>query len=52
MRKAVKNALDRVLRGGSYLDDARHLRTAIRNGFEPEFRYGVIGFRLVARKVS
>ena len=37
----------RVLRGGGCADDARHLRSAFRNGVYPSFRYLIVGFRLV-----
>lgn len=40
----------RVLRGGSYNDDSRVLRTAFRNRFVPEYRIRLIGFRLVVRR--
>jgi formylglycine-generating enzyme required for sulfatase activity len=37
----------RVLRGGSFLDDSRDLRAAIRVRYEPDFRYNDFGFRCV-----
>jgi len=37
----------RVLRGGSWLNDARYCRSADRNYISPDDRYGLIGFRLV-----
>ncbi len=36
----------RVLRGGSWFNDARWLRAAARNYFEPTFRHDTIGLRL------
>ncbi len=36
----------RVLRGGSWLDDARYCRSAIRNGRSPGNRDIILGFRL------
>jgi len=36
----------RVLRGGSWGDDGRFCRAADRDGYEPGFRGGFIGFRL------
>ena len=36
----------RVLRGGSWTNDAAHLRSASRNRFRPDIRYSDIGFRL------
>ena len=50
-RKALKNAVFRVLRGGSFYDDSRGLRTTSRAGAGPEYRDGDCGFRLIARKV-
>jgi formylglycine-generating enzyme required for sulfatase activity len=35
----------RVVRGGSWLDDARPLRVSYRNWFDPSSRIGFIGFR-------
>ncbi len=37
----------RVLRGGSFSNAPWVLRSADRDGFEPEFRYGFVGFRCV-----
>ncbi len=36
----------RVLRGGSWIDYGRHVRSADRSHWEPDDRYGFIGFRL------
>jgi formylglycine-generating enzyme required for sulfatase activity len=37
----------RVLRGGSWLDDAQHVRSAYRNYYAPDLRLNLTGFRLV-----
>jgi len=37
----------RVLRGGSWGDDAKRCRVAYRNGFEPDSRSDRVGYRLV-----
>ena len=37
----------RVLRGGSWNDDAEHCRVSDRNGLHPADRYSFVGFRLV-----
>ena len=50
-RKAIKNRVLRALRGGSFDDYSRGLRTSVRNVDVPEFRYWAYGFRLIARKV-
>ena len=42
---------ERVLRGGSFDDDSRVLRAAIRNSFEPDSRIDIIGFRCVREVV-
>ena len=49
-KKALKNAVLRVLRGGACISDSRLLRTTGRIRGVPEVRYRVIGFRLIARK--
>jgi formylglycine-generating enzyme required for sulfatase activity len=41
----------RVVRGGSWIDDPRALRTAERGGSPPNMRYGYVGFR-VARTIA
>jgi formylglycine-generating enzyme required for sulfatase activity len=38
----------RVLRGGSWLDDAPVLRSATRNLYPPDYRFNFFGFRVVA----
>ena len=38
----------RVLRGGSWLADARYVRAAVRNGLDTDYRYMYYGFRVVA----
>jgi formylglycine-generating enzyme required for sulfatase activity len=51
-RKALKNAVKRVLRGGAfYYGDTGYLRTTYRDLDEPEIRSRAYGFRLIARKV-
>jgi formylglycine-generating enzyme required for sulfatase activity len=50
-KKALKNAVRRALRGGSFNDVTWILSSSFRNGYVPEVRYGEYGFRLVARKV-
>jgi formylglycine-generating enzyme required for sulfatase activity len=40
----------RVLRGGSWDNSARYLRSAGRNYFDPGYRGYVLGFRLVRTK--
>ena len=43
--------MNRVLRGGSYLDDvSRDLPTSIRFRYVPENRFWNIGFRIVVSK--
>jgi formylglycine-generating enzyme required for sulfatase activity len=49
-RKALKNAVLRVLLGGSCISDSRLLRTTGRGRYVPERRSRVSGFRLIARK--
>ncbi len=36
----------RVLRGGSWNSGPRDVRAAVRNGYEPDLRFGFFGFRL------
>jgi formylglycine-generating enzyme required for sulfatase activity len=40
------NGDGRVLRGGSWIREARYLRSAFRNGYGPAFRVGDFGFRV------
>ena len=40
-----RSAANRVLRGGSWFNDARDVRSAIRSGGDPAFRLDFIGFR-------
>ena len=42
----------RVLRGGSWSDAPKQCRSAYRNHFEPDFRYFIIGFRVVCSAPS
>ncbi|MBI4404117.1 MAG: formylglycine-generating enzyme family protein [Deltaproteobacteria bacterium] len=37
----------RVIRGGSWEIDAQYLRSAERDSYDPAYRYGIVGFRLV-----
>jgi hypothetical protein len=48
-RKAIKNAVKRVVRGGSFNGGTRNLRTTNRYGDGPGNRYRGKGFRLIAR---
>lgn len=41
---------DRILRGGSYNDNTRILRTTKRDWIEPEDRYWCNGFRIVVKR--
>jgi formylglycine-generating enzyme required for sulfatase activity/class 3 adenylate cyclase len=41
------NCRDRVLRGGSWLNDSADLRSASRNYYDPNVRYPANGFRVV-----
>jgi formylglycine-generating enzyme required for sulfatase activity len=45
--RGASSGSDRVLRGGSWSDDAQDLRSANRGGYTPSNRYNNIGFRLV-----
>jgi len=38
----------RVIRGGSWHNEVRHLRSSRRNGYRPSGRHGLIGFRVVS----
>jgi formylglycine-generating enzyme required for sulfatase activity len=38
-------AADRVVRGGSWINIARLVRAAFRNGYDPAFGYDLLGFR-------
>jgi formylglycine-generating enzyme required for sulfatase activity len=51
-KKALKNAVRRVLRGGSYYYGTFILHTTVRDWNKPEDRYWFNGFRLIARKVG
>ncbi|MDU9048739.1 MAG: formylglycine-generating enzyme family protein [Candidatus Electrothrix sp. Rat3] len=42
----------RVCRGGSWINDARDCRSALRSGFEPGSRHDWIGFRLARGRTS
>lgn len=50
-QEGQRNCLDthalRVLRGGSWSNDAQDLRSALRNNYTPDYRYFNDGFRLV-----
>ncbi|MDP2142808.1 MAG: formylglycine-generating enzyme family protein [Gallionella sp.] len=39
----------RVLRGGSWNNSPRNMRSAVRNGYKPELRYSFFGFRIVRK---
>ncbi|MCY2978158.1 MAG: formylglycine-generating enzyme family protein [Planctomycetota bacterium] len=39
---------DRVIRGGSWTDTARHVRSACRFGYSPLYRHNALGFRLLS----
>ena len=41
----------RVLRGGAFDDDARLVRCAYRYWYDPNYRDGLIGFRVVASPI-
>ena len=41
----------RVLRGGSYNDSARGVRCAFRFWYDPDLRYRLLGFRVVASPI-
>jgi len=45
--RGASSGSSRVLRGGSWLNDAKDFRSACRNGDKPSYRYNDIGFRLV-----
>ena len=45
-----KKGSDRVLRGGSWDEDARGARSSSRLNLDPSFRYYSLGFRLVRNK--
>jgi len=36
----------RVFRGGSWINDAGSSQVAFRNGYGPDFRFNILGFRL------
>ena len=42
----AEQAASRVLRGGSWIDQARYCRSAVRNAYDPGYRSPDIGFRL------
>jgi formylglycine-generating enzyme required for sulfatase activity len=46
MNPVIENGKDRILRGGSWLDDAGSLRSTTRYRFNPDFHYRNLGFRL------
>jgi len=45
--KGPDSGSKRVMRGGSWADTPRFVRTSNRDSYEPTFRFYVIGFRLV-----
>ena len=47
MSKEFENGCCRVIRGGSWVDDAKYLRSAYRNRYKPDDRDRHVGFRLV-----
>ncbi len=42
---------ERACRGGSWGDDPRSARAACRFAYEPDYRYGSVGFRLALLEV-
>jgi formylglycine-generating enzyme required for sulfatase activity len=38
---------DRLLRGGSWINNPRNCRSAFRNSYHPDFRDNSFGFRVV-----
>jgi len=46
MNPVIESGKDRILRGGSWLDDAGSLRSTTRYRFNPDFHYRNLGFRL------
>ena len=49
MRHKVRSPACRALRGGSWFDDARRARAASRFAFDPSYRTGDLGLRLMRR---
>ncbi len=49
MKNPVKDEKDsdRVIRGGSRLDNPKYVRTSNRNNYDPADQYYTLGFRLV-----
>lgn len=45
---SIFDAGQMVIRGGTFGDDGDDLRCAGRSGFQPEFKFSFVGFRLVA----
>ena len=43
----MRPRVNRVLRGGSFNNNHRNVRAAVRYGDLPNYRYGYFGFRVV-----
>ena len=49
--RRVAHSGKRVVRGGSYNFTADYLRAALRLGYTPDFRIGIVGFRVVSSRL-
>ncbi len=50
--RGVTRGDKRIIRGGSWLYPASHLRSAFRGGINPDYRRATIGFRVVHTKIE